>query len=115
MKIQRDRPQEKQDEKDEKSNDNGGIAGTPPLSKPIADDSDDFPASTGNISVKSAMDVRRLLVGIINQLRRREIGVQRARAIIYASHELLNVFAQVDLEQRIQKLEELTQYGGGRQ
>jgi hypothetical protein len=112
LKIQRDEPQENMAEKVDKSNDKDGIAGTPPLSKPIADDSDDFPASTGNISIKTAMDIRRLLVSVINQLRQKQIGVQRARAIIYASHELLAVFAQVDLEERIRKLEELSGYGG---
>jgi hypothetical protein len=101
MKIVRDEPQENLDEKDEKPNDNGGIAGTPPL--------------PGNISIKSAMDIRRLLVSVINQLRQKSIDIPTAKAIIYASHELLAIFAQVDLEERIQKLESLTGYGGGRQ
>lgn len=112
MKINRNAPQKKMIGKDENSNDNDEIDDAPPVSKSIADDSDDFPAATGSISVKSAMDVRRLLVSIINQLRLKQVGVQRARAIIYAAHELLAVFAQVDLEARILKLEDRNGYGG---
>lgn len=96
MKIYRDGPQENKDEKTGKDKDTGGIVKTPP----------------GNISIKAASDVRRLLVSIINQLRRKEIDVPSARTIIYASHELLAVFSQVDLEERIRKLEELSGYGG---
>ena len=100
MKIKRDGSQKNSAKKEEKPNDNDSVDGTPP--------------TPGNISIKSATDLRRLLVGVINQLRQKSVDVPTARTIIYASHELLAVFAQVDLEDRIRKLEELSGYGGSR-
>lgn len=96
--INGDGLQKNPDEEENKLNENNEIDNAPP--------------SLGNISVKSASDIRRLLVGIINQLRKQNFDVQNARAQIYAAHELREVFAHIDLEERIRKLEEKENYGG---
>ena len=88
----------KKDKKAEKGKDNDEIDVTPPY----------------RINIKTATDIRRLLVSIINQLRGKSIDTQRARAIIYAGSVLLSVFSQVDLESRVKELEELAGYGGRR-
>ena len=62
-----------------------------------------------NISLKTSEDVRRLLSTTINQLRKREVAVDQARAIFYGSSVLLAVLEQGTIEKRLSKLEEAVQ------
>lgn len=67
----------------------------------------DVSISPYRIHLRTTEDIRRLLSGVVNQLRRGEIDCVRAGKIIYASQVLLRVFEQGELEARLERLEEL--------
>jgi uncharacterized protein YpuA (DUF1002 family) len=59
------------------------------------------------IKLKNPEDVRKLLVNIINQLRKGEIAEGRARTLVYSASALLNVIQNVDFDAKIKELQEL--------
>ncbi|MBA4390416.1 MAG: hypothetical protein C0399_05715 [Syntrophus sp. (in: bacteria)] len=61
------------------------------------------------IYLKSAEDVRRLLSTLVNEVRRNDVDIQKARTIGYLAGILLDVFTMGSLEDRLKQLEEAAQ------
>jgi hypothetical protein len=86
------------------------------ISKEKNKDSDDVKVigengnGTYKIHLRNAEDIRRLLSSTINELRRKQISIDRAKAIGYLSNIMLAVFEQGDLADRLKALEERSNY-----
>ena len=70
------------------------------------------PPKNYNIRLKNAEDVRRMISVALNDLRRGNVEVNICRTLIYGGQVLINVFQQVNFEERLARLEARDNYGG---
>lgn len=60
------------------------------------------------IHLKSHEDLRRLLSSVANMLRRKEIAVDRARALIYLVSVAGDIIDKLEFDDRLKRLEDLS-------